>query len=213
MRVATLYDVHGNLRALEAVLQEIPEEATIVVGGDICAGGRHRSETLERLRALGERALWLRGNADRELTPGEEGLAPAEVIEATRAALTAEQIAFLYGLPPTVQIAEMFFCHATPCNDIDIFTERTPEERIAHLFADVDADVVVCGHTHTQFERTIAGRRVINSGSVGMPYEDAPGAYWTLDIVHRRTEYGGAEPPKIGREEAVSHFESLAVGA
>jgi putative phosphoesterase len=213
MRVATLYDLHGNLPALEAVLGEIPDEATIVVGGDICAGGGHPSETLERLRALGKRVLWLRGNADRELTPGEKGLAPAEVIEAARDALTAEQIAFLYGLPPTVQIGDLLFCHATPRNDVDIFTERTPEERIADLFAVVDADVVVCGHTHTQFERTIAGKRVINSGSVGMPYEDASGAYWTLDLVHRRTEYGGAEPPKIGREEAVSHFESIAVGA
>jgi hypothetical protein len=53
---------------------------------------------------------------------------------------------------------------------------------------------------------------VINSGSVGMPYEDAPGAYWTLDLLHRHTQYEGA-PPKIGREEAISHFESLAVGA
>jgi putative phosphoesterase len=211
MRVATLYDLHGNLHALEAVLQEIPNEATIVVGGDICAGGTHPSEALERLRALGGRVLWLRGNADRELTPGEEGLAPAEVIEATRAALTAEQIAFLHGLPPMVQIGEMLFCHATPRNDVDIFTERTPEERIAHLFADIDADVVVCGHTHTQFERTIAGKRVINSGSVGMPYEDAPGAYWTLDLVPRRTEYNGAEPPTAGREEAIAHFESLAL--
>jgi putative phosphoesterase len=213
MRVATLYDIHGNLRALEAVLREVPDEAAIVVGGDICAGGTHPSETLERLRALGERVLWLRGNADRELTPGEKGLAPAAVIEATRAALTAEQIAFLHGLPPTVQIGDILFCHATPRNDVDIFTERTPDERIAHLFADVQADVVVCGHTHTQFERTIAGKHVINSGSVGMPYEDAPGAYWTLDLLHRRTEYGEAEPPKIGREEAVSHFESLAVGS
>jgi predicted phosphodiesterase len=157
--------------------------------------------------------LWLRGNADRELTPGEKGLVPAEVIEATRAALTAEQIAFLYGLPPTVQIGDLLFCHATPRNDVDIFTERTPEQRIADLFAVVDADVVVCGHTHTQFERTIAGKRVINSGSVGMPYEDASGAYWTLDLVHRRTEYGGAKQPKIGREEAISHFDRLAVRA
>jgi putative phosphoesterase len=213
MRVATLYDLHGNLPALEAVLREIPDEVTIVVGGDVCAGGTHPSETLERLRALGERVLWLRGNADRELTPGEKGLAPLEVIEETRASLTAGQIAFLYRLPPTVQIAEMLFCHATPRNDLDIFTERTPEERIADFFADVDADVVLCGHTHTQFERTIAGKRVINSGSVGMPYEDAPGAYWTLDLVHRHTEYEGAEPPKTGREEAISHFETLAVGA
>lgn len=157
--------------------------------------------------------LWLRGNADRELTPGEKGLAPAEVIEETRAALTAEQIAFLHGLPPTVQIGGILFCHATPRNDLDIFTERTPEEGIADFFADVDGDVVVCGHTHTQFERRIAGKRVINSGSVGMPYEDAPGAYWTLDLLHRHTQYEGAQPPKMGREEAISHFESLAVGA
>jgi putative phosphoesterase len=211
-RVATLSDLHGNLRALEAVLEKIPAQARIVVGGDVCAGGTHPSETLERLRLLGKRVLWLRGNADRELTPGEKGLAPLEVIEDTRAALTTEQIAFLYALPHTVQIGEMLFCHATPRNDLDIFTERTPEERIAHLFADIDADVVVCGHTHTQFERTIAGKRVINSGSVGMPYEDAPGAYWTLDLEHRRTKYEGAETPKMGREEAISHFENLSVG-
>jgi putative phosphoesterase len=213
MRVATLYDLHGNLPSLEAVLQEIPAEATIIVGGDVCAGGTRPSETLERLRAVGERVLWLRGNADRELMPGEKGLAPTEVIEATRAALTAEQIAFLHGLPPRVQIGGVLFCHATPRNDLDIFTERTPEDRIAGLFADVEADIVVCGHTHTQFERTIAGKRVINSGSVGMPYEDTPGAYWTLDLMHRRTEYDGAEPPKVGRADAISHFESLAVGA
>lgn len=213
MRVATLYDVHGNLRALDAVLREIPEEATIVVGGDICAGGTRPSETLERLRALGERVRWLRGNADRELTPGEKGLAPPEVIEETRAALTDGQIAFLFTLPPWVQVGDILFCDATPRNDLDIFTERTPEERIAHLFADVDANVVVCGHTHTQFERTIAGKRVINSGSVGIPYEDAPGAYWMLDLMHRRTAYDGAERPKMTRDEAISHFETLAVDA
>jgi predicted phosphodiesterase len=134
------------------------------------------------------------------------------VLEATRAALTSEQIAFLHGLPSIVRIGDKLFCHATPSNDLDIFTERTPEERVAHLFADVDADVVVCGHTHTQFERTIAGKRVINSRSVGLPYEDAPGAYWTLDL-RCRTEYDGAEPPRTGREDAISHFETIAVAA
>ena len=143
--MATLYDLHGNFRALEAVLQKIPAAAAIVVGGDVCAGGTHPSETLERLRVLGKRVLWLRGNADRELTPGEKGLAPLEVIEATRAALTTEQIEFLYALPHTVQIGEILFCHATPRNDLDIFTERTPEERIAHLFADVDVLVESAG--------------------------------------------------------------------
>jgi putative phosphoesterase len=211
MHIATLYDVHGNIRALEAVLQEIPDDATIVVGGDV-AVGPHPSETLERLRSLGDRALWLRGNADRELTPGEPGLAPAEAIEPVRAKLTDEQIAFLYGLPPTVQIDRVLFCHATPRNDVDVFTELTPEERVAPLFADVDADVVVCGHTHMQFDRTIAGKRVINSGSVGMPYEDLPGAYWTLDLEHRRTEYEPDEPLDLpAREEVLALFESRAV--
>jgi putative phosphoesterase len=203
-QVATLYDVHGNLRALEAVLAEIPDDATIVVGGDVCAGGDEPSATLERLRALGDRVRWLRGNADRELHHGEAGLAPPELIEATRSQLSDEQIEFLYGNPPTVQIDRVLYVHASPRNDEDIFTERTPEERIAFLFADVDADVVVCGHTHTQFERAVAGKRVINSGSVGMPYEDEPGAFWMLDLEHRRTPYEGAAVQ--GREEAVAYF-------
>ncbi len=73
MRIATLYEIHGNLRALEAVLREIPEEAIIVVGAISARAGPHPSETLELLRSLGDRVLWLRGNADRELVPGEEG--------------------------------------------------------------------------------------------------------------------------------------------
>ena len=206
MRIATLYDVHGNLPALEAVLAEIPADATIVVGGDVVVGGTHPSETLERLRGLGDRVVWIRGNVDRELKPGEPGLAPAGLLDATRAALTDEQIEFLYAQPLTAQIDRVLFCHATPRNDLDIFTERTPEERLVEIFAGVDADVVVCGHTHMQFERTIAGKRVINSGSVGSPYEDEPGAYWTLDLVHRRTEYDGASPSEQSREEVLARF-------
>jgi putative phosphoesterase len=207
--IATLYDIHGNLPALEAVLAEIPDEATIVVGGDVCAGGEQPAEVLERLRALGDRVRWLRGNADRELMPGQEGLASDEFLAGARAKLGDEQIEFLYSNPPTVQIDRILFCHASPRNDVDIFTERTPEENIAFLFEDVDADVVVCGHVHTQYERTIAGKRVINSGSVGMPYEPEPGAYWTLDLVHRRTPYEGAQLSEHTRDEVVAHFTEL----
>jgi putative phosphoesterase len=206
MRIATLYDVHGNLPALEAVLAEIPEDATIVVGGDVVTGGAHPSETLERLRGLGDRVVWIRGNVDRELKQGEPGLAPAELLDATRAALTDEQIEFLYAQPLTAQIDRVLFCHATPRNDLDIFTERTPEDRLVEIFAGVDADIVVCGHTHMQFERSIAGRRVINSGSVGMPYENEPGAYWTLDLEHRRTDYDGATPSEHSRDEVLAEF-------
>ena len=206
--VATLYDIHGNLAALDAVLAEVPENVTIVVGGDVCAGGPQPSETLERLRALGDRVLWIRGNADRELTRGELGLAPVEFIDATREQLTDEQIAFLYANPPSVQIGRTLYVHASPRNDTDIFTERTPEERIAFLFEGVDADTVVVGHVHAQYEREVAGVRVINSGSVGMPYEEKPGAYWTLDLAPRRTAYDGAELTN-SKEEAVAHFTDI----
>ena len=226
MRVAALYDVHGNIPALDAVLAEVPDDAAIVVGGDVAAGP-HPAETLERLRGFGDRVHWLRGNADRELTPGEEGLAPEHVLEWVRIQLDDEQIAFLHGLPPSVTldvdgVGRALFVHATPDNDVDIFTERTPEERVAPYFAGVDADVVVCGHTHVQFDREIAGVRVVNAGSVGMAYEDAPGAYWALlgpDVEHRRTPFAPrasgypGEWPSASRDEAVSHFETLAVGS
>ena len=99
----------------------------------------------------------------------------------------------------------MLYVHASPRNDLDIFTELTPEDRIAFLFADVDAEVVVCGHTHMQFDRTIAGKRVVNSGSVGMPYEGEPGAYWLLDLERRRTPYEGATL-QATRDDALAEF-------
>lgn len=205
MAVAALYDVHGNLPALEAVLAEVPEDATIVVGGDVCAGGERPSETLERLRSLRERVVWVRGNADRELAPGEEGLVPEPLVDATRGRLAEEQISFLHSHPHAVRVGDVLYVHASPRNDVDIFTERTPEERIAFLFEGLDVPTVVCGHTHTQYERTVAGVRVVNAGSVGMPYEDEPGAYWLLDLVHRRTPYEGAVL-EATREEAVASF-------
>jgi len=187
------------------VLAEIPEDATIVVGGDVCAGGEQPSETLARLRGLGDRVRWVRGNADRELFPGEGGLVPEPLVEATRSKLSEEDIAFLHDRPEAQQIDDVLYCHASPRNDVDIFTERTPEERIAFLFEGLDVPTVVCGHTHTQYERTVAGVHVVNAGSVGMPYEEEPGAYWLLDLAHRRTPYDGAEL-KATREEAVAEF-------
>ena len=205
MAVAALYDIHGNLPALDAVLAEVPADATIVVGGDVCAGGEQPSETLARLRELGDRVRWVRGNADRELYPGEGGLVPEPLVEETRGRLSEEEIAFLHGLPETQRIDDVLYCHASPRNDMDIFTERTPEERLAPLFEGLDVSTVVCGHTHTQFERTVAGVRIVNAGSVGLPYEEEAGAYWLLDLATRRTPYAGAEL-KATREEAVSEF-------
>lgn len=225
MRVAALYDVHGNLPALDAVLADVPSDAVIVVGGDVAAGP-FPAETVDRLRALDNRVLWVRGNADRELAPGESGLAPTAVLDWVRGRLGAERIEFLHALPPAVSlevdgIGRVLFVHGTPRNDLDIFTERTPEAQIAPCFAGVDAGLVVCGHTHVQFERQIAGVRVVNAGSVGMAYEDEPGAYWTLlgpAIEAQRTPFEPAESeypeewPSATRDEAISYFETVAVG-
>jgi predicted phosphodiesterase len=229
--VATLYDVHGNLPALEAVLADVPEDAAILVGGDVAAGP-YPAEALERLRSLGDRALWIRGNADRELTPGEEGLAPPEVLEWVRRRLSAEQLAFLYALPVRLEVeidglGRVLFCHATPENDVDVFLEGTSEEAVAPVFAPFEADLFVCGHTHMQFVRDVGGRPVVNAGSVGMAYEDEPGAYWALlgpDVELRRTPYDGAGladagfpgrtgPGLPGRAEATEFFSSLALRA
>jgi putative phosphoesterase len=224
MRVAGLYDVHGHLAALEAVLADVPDDAAIVIGGDV-AYGAYPSETLDRLRSLGDRVHWLRGNADRELTVGETGPADDRNVEWVRGKLSDEQIRFLHELPPTVLLevdglGRVLFCHATPQNDVDVFTAITPDERVAPHLADVEADVVVCGHTHMQFDRTIGDIRVVNAGSVGMAYEDVPGAYWVLlgpGVEHRRSafepDYGDwpEEWPAASRDEATQFFETLAV--
>ena len=220
MRVAALYDVHGNLPALEAMLAEIGDADLIVAGGDV-VGGASPAETVERLRGLGERVRWLRGNAERELVemppPREAGPPPGE-LERLRAALTDEQVEFLYGLPERVELeldglGRVLFCHAVPQNDLDIVTPLTPDERLARILEGVVADVVVAGHTHIQDDRAVGDVRWVNAGSVGMPYEDAPGAYWALlgpDVELRRTEYPAAEPPLATRREAAEYFESLA---
>jgi predicted phosphodiesterase len=223
MRVAALNDVHGNLPALEAVLAQVPPDTAIVLGGDVAAGP-FPAETLERLTSLGDRVHWLRGNSDRELTPGETGFAPAEVLEWVRERLTGEQIGFLYALPELLELevdglGNVFFCHASARNDLDVFLEDTPEEHVEPLFTGVEAGVVVCGHTHLQFDRVVAGRRIVNAGSVGMSYEDEPGAYWALlgpDIELRRTEYDTASlaaagfPGRIG-DDRPSKAEFLAM--
>jgi putative phosphoesterase len=226
VRVAALYDIHGNLPALDAVLAVVPSDAAIVVGGDVAAG-LFPAETVDRLRELGDRVLWLRGNADRELAPNESGPAPGSVLDWVRDRLGPERIEFLHALPSSLSleiegIGQALFVHATPRNDVDIFTDRTPEAQIAPCFAGVAADLVVCGHMHIQFERRIAGVRVVNAGSVGMAYEDAPGAYWTLlgpGVEHQRTAFETLESdypeewPAASREEATSYFETLAVRA
>ena len=199
MRVAALYDVHGNLPALEAVLADVEslEVDAVVVGGDIAIGPMPRA-SLERLLALGERALFLRGNGDREI--GAEPAGSGLWVERTRWSATQLDrgaLAWLSALPDTQTVdvdgvGPVLFCHGSPRSDEEILTRISSEERVGAACAGVEEALVVCGHTHVQFDREVAGTRLVNAGSVGMPYEAEPGAYWALlgpDVELRRTPY------------------------
>ena len=190
VRVAALYDIHGNVPALEAVLGE-PDVAAadlVVVGGDVVAGPMP-AETLRLLDALGERIRWVRGNTDREVVAGLEADPGAGGLWDRRAAWVARQIepalAAIAAWPPTVSIevdglGPVLFCHGSPRSDEEIITRISPPERIAPMLEGVEEPTVVGGHTHVQFDRRVGERRVVNAGAVGMAYEDSPGARWCL---------------------------------
>jgi predicted phosphodiesterase len=99
-------------------------------------------------------------------------------------------------------LGTVLFCHGTPRNENEAFTRLTPEDRLRPIFEGAAADVIVCGHTHMQFDRMVGGRRVVNAGSVGMPF-GKPGAYWLLlgsGVQLRRTPYDLAKAADRIRE-------------
>jgi putative phosphoesterase len=204
MRVAAIYDIHGNLPALEAVLQEIRHEKVdrIVVGGDVLPGPMPR-ETLDRLRDLDTPTHFIYGNGEVAVLQQLAGKEPSAVPQAFRPVIrwTADQLdpqhqPWLSSWPKTLTLeiaglGSVLFCHATPQNENDIFTRLTPDDRLVPLFEKLDAAIVICGHTHMQFDRTIGHTRIVNAGSIGMPFGKA-GTDWLLlgpDIQFRHTAY------------------------
>jgi diadenosine tetraphosphatase ApaH/serine/threonine PP2A family protein phosphatase len=148
-----------------------------------------------------------------------------------RARLTTADVRRLTALPLTLTLdvdglGPVLFCHATPRNDSEIRTAISPDERWREVLAGVEERIVVCGHTHVQFDRAVDGVRVVNAGSIGMPYADEPGAYWAVlgpDVELRRSTYDDAaartaiavagypsEWPEASATEATEYFESLA---
>ena len=203
-RVAAIYDIHGNLPALEAVLEEIRREEIdqIVVGGDVVPGPMPR-ETLECLLNLDLPVQFIQGNGETEilaLRAGREtGNVPEpfrEVMRWNAGQLDPEHERLLADWPLTLRLGihglgEVLFCHATPRNNTEIFTHLTPEERLLPIFEGLGVPVAVCGHTHMQFDRRIGKVRVVNAGSVGMPFGES-GADWLLlgpGVELRHTSY------------------------
>jgi predicted phosphodiesterase len=212
LRVAALYDVHGNAPALEAVLGEVDGEGIdkIVFGGDIVAGPLP-NETLDIVRSLD--AVCIRGNAERLDSP-----APSAEMEEDRQwlkeQLGEERVEWLGTLPFSAVVDDVLYVHATPQDDMSVITELTSDERLADLLSGVDQRLVVGGHTHMQLDRVIGATRFVNAGSVGRPYEGKPGAYWAIvegDTVElRRTDYDFERAAELIRASGHPHAAELA---
>jgi putative phosphoesterase len=204
MLVAAIYDIHANLPALEAVLEEVRQLGAdhVVVGGDVLRGPMPR-ETLTRLVELDIPVQFIYGNGEVAVLEQMAGKNPAAVPEQYRPIIrwTAEQLPpkyqqFLIGWPKTLRmdipgLGDVLFCHATPRNENEWFTRLTSDDLLLPLFEGLNVAVVVCGHTHMQFDRTLGTVRVVNAGSVGMPFGKL-GADWLLlgpDVQLRHTLY------------------------
>jgi diadenosine tetraphosphatase ApaH/serine/threonine PP2A family protein phosphatase len=200
--IALLYDVHGNLPALEAVLADAAEcgARSYVLGGDYALFGGWPAETVERLGSLSP-ALWIRGNgerwtADPAVAPDNEVVPGA--IAACRAALGDDVVTLLAGLPEHGEHDDALICHGSPVSDVRSFLPQ-PGDDEAELLAGVEHTRVIFGHTHLPFRRisTTGGIELVNPGSVGMPFDGDQRAAYALvhddrRVEHRRVEYDHA---------------------
>lgn len=206
MKVAALYDIHANLPALKAVLGEIKRENVdlIVCGGD-CAAGPMPAETIDSLRSLSVPARFVMGNADRAMIEAfDAGARPEDTTKASErgprwaaSQINRDQRDFLASFEPTVHVdvpgvGSLLFCHGSPRSDTEIITTVTDSDRLEPMLQGVGEDIVVCGHTHRQFDKRAGGKRVLNAGSVGMPYQGEAAAFWLMlgdGADMRRTSY------------------------
>lgn len=195
MRVAAISDIHGNAPALQAVLAEIEGESIdrIVVVGDTISGP-WPVEVFDMAVASG--ASFVRGNADREVVNRSDRFGALAPWCADR--LGVERLVIAAGWPLTLELevdglGSVLFCHSTPESDDPIYTSITPDDEFVALLDGVPTEVVVCGHTHMQYDRVLGnGLRVVNPGSIGMPYEGRRGAFWAVlgpGVEVRHTEY------------------------
>jgi predicted phosphodiesterase len=208
VRLAVLADIHANAPALRAVLGELDGEHVdgIVVAGDVVGGPLVR-QTLELMSARPEPLHWLAGNCERETLAVYDG-APVSDDPPGRAAawsargLDEEWRAALGVWPISLALDGVRFCHGSPRRDDEILTRVTAPEALAEALSGTAERLVVGGHTHQQMVRDLRRRRqapptnlilsgphtYANAGSVGMPYEGRPGAFWMI------VENGTASP-------------------
>jgi predicted phosphodiesterase len=188
-----LYDIHGNLPALEAVLAEVERAGAdrYLLGGDYGTPSPAPRETLARLREL-PNATWIRGNGERWLREPPEIPEVLEAYKEFEGILSEDEIDWLYGLPEQAELDGILYVHGSPLSDVESFAPA-PEEDEEQMLVDVHDQTVVFGHSHQQFRRPgPRGTNLVNPGSVGMPLDGdvrAAWATWDGDFELHRTEY------------------------
>jgi putative phosphoesterase len=191
VRDALLFDVHGNLAALDAVLAEARNEHfdRLLFGGDLVLFGPEPAACVDRLRELGDQLLAIKGNTDRYVIDRQDDVAH------WADALGEQRLAWLDGLPTKFALPEhdALLVHATPRGDEELLMPDTPVSEVAAMLAGVAQHALLCGHVHLQYRRQVAGHDVVNPGSVGMPLDGDSDAAWAIlsdgQIELRRTAY------------------------
>jgi len=191
--LAVLYDIHGNLPALEAVLAEVEVMRVdrFLLGGDYGTPSPAPHETLARLREL-PAATWIRGNGERWLREPPEIPEVIQVYEEFEGVLTDEEIDRLYGLPVSAELDGILYVHGSPISDVESFGPQRVEGE-ERMLGGVRDRTIVFGHSHQQFRRSGPdGTDLVNPGSVGLPLDgDARAAWatWDGDFEFRRSDY------------------------
>jgi diadenosine tetraphosphatase ApaH/serine/threonine PP2A family protein phosphatase len=209
-----LYDVHGNLPALEAVLADAARAGVDrwLLGGDYALFGPQPAATVERLRELD--ADWVRGNGERWTASPDEAPDDAVVrmaITAARHELGAATVEELAALPGTLERDGTLYCHGSPPSDVRSFWPQ-PADDEGELLAGVSASRLVFGHTHLAFRRRAEGGvELVNPGSAGMPFDGDPRAAYALvtdagEVEHRRVAYDQQASAAAVRERFSAAF-------
>ena len=204
MRDAVLFDVHGNLAALDAVLAEALAEGfdRLLFGGDLVLFGPEPAACVDRLRGLGEQLVAIKGNTDRYVIDRQDDVAH------WANALGEDRLAWLDALPAQLPVPEQdaLLVHATPRGDEEMLMPDTPVSEAAAMLAGVGQHTLLCGHVHIQYRRPVAGHELINPGSVGMPLDGDLRAAWAIisdgRVELRRTAYDvEAVADRVERED------------
>ena len=217
--LALLYDIHGNLPALEAVIGDAEQSGAqrYLLGGDYALFGPWPEETVQRLRALD--AVWIRGNGERWSArpadaPDDEVVQAA--IGACREMLGEETVEELAALPEAYVDGHARYCHGSPVSDVRSFFPE-PADDEPDLLGDAIEPRLVFGHTHLQFRResVLGGLELVNPGSVGMPFDGDTRAAYALvadggEIELRRVAYEHEESAEAARERLPGFGETIA---